>query len=97
MYTQLKQHHIIINMLQGNNSLSENHMNGCRVVIEVRTNEGGVNIQTIETTYIIINMLQGNNSLSENHMNGCRVVIEVRTNEGGVNIQTIETTYITLL
>ena len=49
-YRQLKQHHIIINMLQGNNSLAENHINGCRLVIEVRTNERGVNIQTLETT-----------------------------------------------
>ena len=49
-YGQLKQHHIIINMLQGNNSPTENHKNGCRVVIEVRTNEGGVKIWTIETT-----------------------------------------------
>ena len=50
IYRQLKQNHIIINMLQGNNSQSENHMNGCRVVIEVRMNEGEVKIQTIETT-----------------------------------------------
>ena len=49
-YRQLKQHHIIINMRHGNNSLPENHMNGCREGIEVRTNEGGVKIQTIETT-----------------------------------------------
>ena len=49
-YRKLKRHHIIINMLQGNNSQAENHMNGCRVVIEVRTKEGGVKIQTIETT-----------------------------------------------
>ena len=49
-YRQLKQHHIIINTLQGNNSPSENHINGSRVVIEVRTNEGGVKIRTIETT-----------------------------------------------
>ena len=50
IYRQLKQHYIIINMLQGTNSHTENHINGCRVVIEVRTNEGGVKIQTIETT-----------------------------------------------
>ena len=50
MYRQLKQCHIIINMLHGNNSPTKNHMNGCRVVIELRTNGGGVKIKTIETT-----------------------------------------------
>ena len=92
IYRQFKQHHIIINMLQGNNSLSEDHMNGCRVVIAVgRMREESIYIQ-LKQHHIIINMLQGNNSLAENHMNGCRVVIEVRTNGGGVKIQTIETT-----
>ena len=70
-------------MLQGNNSLPENHMNGCRVVIEVRTVREGSKYGQFKQHHIIIKMLQGNNSQPENHMNGYRVVIDVRTNEGG--------------